>query len=438
MKTKIMKNTNSDAQTTVDSLNTTKSAKSVSFKEINSSYNKTNKEVSDILKDKLKLIIIILFYLIAIETFGGYISKSIMIFTDVTYLFSNLLKFIVTFFSLRSSCKKNKINFRKDEIFGTFFSVIFIWFISFYMLFIAFQRMFKILDGEHIEIDSFAMLISSFFGLGVNILMDYFLLEIQNDGNKNWEKKEIKNYEKKKICDDILPVEKTKKIQLKIIFEEDKENKSKIELKNSEISETESELDKELKIILENLNDNYNNNKKKLKDTLIMEEKKNTIVKKKKHNKKKNTKWIINLENLIKTFLIIITSSIIYINKDYIILDPIISIIFSIISFFLSIPITSKILSNIIFSPIDNLNKNLFREKLLDVKYVKEISDLSFKNVQFGNCVLNAHVICSDNPGFVLKRINSICEQNGIFETSIQIEIVKSDLVINNFSQKNF
>lgn len=426
MKSEKMIKKKSDAETTVCTLNENKS--NIYFNGEDVLFGKTNiKIITKSLKKELIIIIIISFYLLLVELLGGCISRSLMIFTDINHLFSNLLGFIVTLISLslnpaKFNGKKNDFKLSGIEILCSLYSILFVWFMNLFILYNAFRRFFRILDGEKIKVDFLIMLITSFLGFSINLIRIYFSQKIKKYNIKNFIENNFFYNNKKTIIENS---EKKNKPKIQINFKEDNKEKDNKMLKNLNTknnSESDNELEKDLKILINNL-ENPN-----IKKTLIKQEKKSEP----KIEDILKIKPFKLLQELTNSFLVILFSSIIFINEDLIILDPILSIIFTIISLSFSVSSTLYLLRNFFYSISSGFNANKIRRELLNVRYVVEIRDLEIKKT-FGESFLTVKIIYKVESQYILKKVFGIFKKFGIYHTRVEMEIFKNDLVINNF-----
>lgn len=119
---------------------------------------------------KLFFVSCICFMFMIIEAVGGYLSGSIAILADAAHMFSDVAGFMISFFSIYISRRKNSLShsmgYHRAEVLGALASVFFIWILLLWLNWSATNR---ILYGQD-PIDARLMLITACFGLGCNLL----------------------------------------------------------------------------------------------------------------------------------------------------------------------------------------------------------------------------------------------------------------------------
>ena len=435
------------------------------------------KDISDTVKRKLTVIIGICLFFICVEAIGAYISKSIAIFADVTHLLSDLLGFIVSLISVylasKKANKKHSFGFVRAEIIGALFSVIFIWIMTVFILYEAIDRFVRVIGGEVIKIDPLVMLVTSFIGLGVNVVMACFLHGTgtnhthncggghdhkhgHSHGHKHHDHHDHHNHEPK----------------LKIDFKEDHDHvhhencNHETDHEQDEHKHEHNDLEhnhdhhdhnhdhhehkhdhhdhnhEDEHLHGKNCNHSHDKNDKNyplnLSENLLIKEqinKKrknlNLSVKDAQHSQNVRAAFIHILGDMVQSIGVIIASLIIYFESDWVILDPIISIVFSIIAVGFSIPVTIQIMRLLLDATPDDLDLEQFKRELGNIKYVKEIHDLHVWDMTFGKPNMTAHIICSNYPDYVLKKATLVARKVGIYHSTIQVEISKNLFPIN-------
>lgn len=138
-----------------------------------------------------------------IELIGAYISHSIAILTDAFHLFSDLLGFMISLFSIYLSEKyspKRTFGNGRAEILGALGSIIIIWVLTFLIFVEATKRMILILRHEHVYLNPSIMVILAFSSLFMNLIMIYVLgVEEVEDFSEQMKKKDSKIEEEMRI-----------------------------------------------------------------------------------------------------------------------------------------------------------------------------------------------------------------------------------------------
>ena len=135
--------------------------------------------------------------------------------------------------------------------------------------------------------------------------------------------------------------------------------------------------------------------------------------------------------DIVQSVGVIIFSTIIYFKQNWKFLDPVISILFCVIALSLSFPVTINIIQVLMEKAPENLDVEEFKQNLENVDYVIEIHDLHVWNLTYGKPAMTAHILCSDNRDYVLKKATLECRKIGIYHSTIQVEEVNTKYKIN-------
>ncbi|XKL68844.1 hypothetical protein PGB90_006613 [Kerria lacca] len=124
-------------------------------------------------KARTKLIIasILCLLFMITEVVGGLLSSSLAIATDAAHLLTDFGSFMISLFALwvgsRPATRSMPFGWYRAEVLGALTSVLMIWVVTGILLYVAVER----LINQKFEIDSKYMLITSIFGVCVNIVM---------------------------------------------------------------------------------------------------------------------------------------------------------------------------------------------------------------------------------------------------------------------------
>lgn len=124
-------------------------------------------------KARKKLIIacVLCVIFMIVEAVGGYLSNSLAVATDAAHLLTDFASFLISLFSLwvasRPATRKMPFGWYRAEVIGALTSVLLIWIVTGILVYYAIIRLIE----KQYEIDTKIMLITSAFGLAVNILM---------------------------------------------------------------------------------------------------------------------------------------------------------------------------------------------------------------------------------------------------------------------------
>ena len=135
-------------------------------------------------KDAMKKLMIacfVSFFFIIVQVAGGYLAKSIAIFTDSAHLASDMLGFAISMLSLKCAQKpanrELSYGWHRSEIVGTLVSIIFIWGLTIWLIYEATLRVITpqpVLGG--------IMLIVAVLGLFFNIIQ-MKILDVDGHGD---------------------------------------------------------------------------------------------------------------------------------------------------------------------------------------------------------------------------------------------------------------
>lgn len=107
--------------------------------------------------------------------------------------------------------------------------------------------------------------------------------------------------------------------------------------------------------------------------------------------------WMHILGDTIQSIGIIIAALIIYFFPSTKILDPIMSIVFSVIAVSFSIPVFKDIIRLLMDSSPPLMAMNIFLQQLKNIKYVLEVHDLHIWLLTYAKPALTVHIKCSQN-----------------------------------------
>ncbi|KAG5857240.1 hypothetical protein ANANG_G00017290 [Anguilla anguilla] len=126
-------------------------------------------------KNKLYMASIICLIFMIGEVVGGYLAHSLAIMTDAAHLLTDFGSMLVSLFSLwvssRPPTKTMSFGWHRSEILGALVSVMSIWIVTGFLLYLAVQR---VVDRDY-EINGHVMLVTSGCAVGVNFIMAYIL-----------------------------------------------------------------------------------------------------------------------------------------------------------------------------------------------------------------------------------------------------------------------
>ena len=441
---------------------------------------KTEEQQSSSLRS-LYIVSVLCFFFMVIEVIGGYLANSIAIMSDAAHMFSDLLGFIISIFSIyiakRSAVHSMSFGYHRAEVIGALSSVMIIWGLTLWLIYEAGLRLLY-----PSKVDGGTMLIVAILGLVFNIIMGYILYyygidhgmhhshaghdhehshacESKDHDHKHDHKHDhdhdhkhdhkhdhndkhhshidiIDNNINNEISDNTVPlVEKADGSCCKTapVVEKKVDSCCKGNDKN-ETKTTHQETDTEMN----NINLNKINNIEELnnKDRKVNIQESNDNLSKaysrdKEHmdNLKSHSHGDMNIKaaivhvigDAIQNIGVIISGAIIYYKPDLVIVDSLCTFFFAIIVFYTTFTVIKPCLQVIMEgSPIENIEG--MTTKLLAIKGVKEVHDLHVWALSSNKFSMTCHLV-SDNPQKSLKAATKLIrEVYGIDHTTIQVE----------------
>lgn len=123
--------------------------------------------------------------------------------------------------------------------------------------------------------------------------------------------------------------------------------------------------------------------------------------------------------DLLQSIGVMIGAFVIVLKPSWELIDPLLSILFTIISFAVSIPVTLDIFKLLTDQTPEDLDIEKFNRDLKNIRYVENVHDLHVWNVTFGKPNMTCHITCSKKPEYVLKRATIVCRKVGIYHSTI-------------------
>ena len=135
---------------------------------------------------------------------------------------------------------------------------------------------------------------------------------------------------------------------------------------------------------------------------------------------------------MIQSLGVVIAAVTLYYNPTLIIIDPLISIFFSIIAFSFTLPITINILQFLVDMSPKHFDLNNIEKELSKIKYVEKLHKLHLWALNGHDAVLTVHLVLKEEgkEEFVRNKVKDICEEIGVTEFTVQIELEGSELFV--------
>ncbi|KAL4486368.1 hypothetical protein ABPG72_007154 [Tetrahymena utriculariae] len=107
--------------------------------------------------------------------------------------------------------------------------------------------------------------------------------------------------------------------------------------------------------------------------------------------------------------------------EDYFIADPIITIVFTVVVTFTTLPVMKDSIKVLMEGQPDDIKYEMVKEKLEKISGVVNVHDLHVWCINPGFVSLTAH-ICSKTPSVTLFEATKLCKKLGIVHSTIQVE----------------
>ena len=108
---------------------------------------------------------------------------------------------------------------------------------------------------------------------------------------------------------------------------------------------------------------------------------------------------------------------------DYLIADPICTLLFAIIVVYCTIPIIKECLKIIMEGTPRGFDLEDFEKKILEIPEIEGLHDVHVWSLTQGKPAMTAH-IDSKNPTLALLKATKLCRKLGIYHSTIQVENV--------------
>ena len=132
---------------------------------------------------------------------------------------------------------------------------------------------------------------------------------------------------------------------------------------------------------------------------------------------------IINLlGDIFKSIGIIILSGILEWQPDWDILDPIYTVILSIVIIYSTLELAEECIHELVGGAPEDLDIKKLRKDLENIRGVEEVHDLHVWNLVEGTAAISVHIL-TDRPDRdrVLEKATKICHKYNIFHTTLQV-----------------
>jgi Co/Zn/Cd efflux system component len=130
-------------------------------------------------EEKLRLAVGIALVFLVAELLGGYLARSLAIFSDAAHLLADILGFGVSLAaaaaSRRPKCETFTYGYARAEVLGAFLSLISLWLVTAWLLLAACSRMIDWFEGRAEVVDGRLMFLIALLGVVVNLALVFVL-----------------------------------------------------------------------------------------------------------------------------------------------------------------------------------------------------------------------------------------------------------------------
>lgn len=320
-------------------------------------------------KDAMKKLMIACFvsgFFIIVQLIGGYMAKSIAIFTDSAHLASDILGFFISMMSLKCAAKPaNKelsYGWHRSEIVGTLVSIIFIWGLTIWLVYEATLRVLypqPVVGG--------IMLFVSILGLLFNI------------------------------------------IQMKILGHDHDHHHGppkQVTAANEELQVRDPETE----------------NRDDLREQLLPKAAKPKTPATPHQNINVTSAYLHVLGDLLMSIGVIIAAIIINVNPALTIADPICTYVFSVVIMCTSVPVFKDCMMVLMEATPDEIDVQKLENDIIDMPDVDELHDLHIWSISAGKFAMSCHIV-SKHPLKTLHHVTDMCRRKyKLYHTTIQVE----------------
>lgn len=337
------------------------------------SFSKQEQSVTEIeqrSKSTAKLFGLVFFYLIvmAVEIVGGLKSNSLAVLADAAHLLTDIGGFSISLFTVWASgwnaTPHQSFGFGRIEVLGAFLSVQLIWMISAYLIFEAIER----LIHEHSHVNGGLMFAIAAFGFVINFIMVMWLGH--GHGHGHGHSHEHEHGHSHHTCHD--------KPHADDINEEG----------TSLVVSTSKTKSRTMNINIEGA-------------------------------------YLHVMADMIQSVGVMIAGLVIWVKPDWLIVDLVCTLIFSVLALATTLPMLRNIFSIVMESTPSEVDVVRLKTDLNSIKGVHDVHDLHVWAITQGKIVLACHMVVepSVDSNEILQKVKYLCEGSyGIHHITVQIE----------------
>lgn len=395
---------------------------------------------------KLMIVSSVSVIFIVVQLIGGYMAKSIAIFTDSAHLASDLIGFAISIFSLkqaqRPADKSLSFGYHRAEVIGTLVSIIFIWGLTVWLVQEATMR---IIDPQ--EVVGGIMLIVAILGLIFNLIQMKILhsgdghyhlggSHDHDDHDHDHGHSHGHSHKKKEIKTLVVDQTKTEQLVEGLLVKEEHTHEPghKCSHKHEDKHDHDHKHDHGHK---HDHDHDHKHDQEHDHDHDHKEDHKHSHDHKHDHdhdhghshshekqesNINITSAYLHVLGDMLMSVGVIIAALVIYFKPEWNIADPICTYLFSVIVCFTTIPVFKDCALVLMEGTPTSIDIAGLEEDLLAVKGVDELHDFHVWSISVNKYALSAHII-SETPLKTLSMVTDLCRRKyKLFHTTIQME----------------
>ncbi|KAL3530806.1 hypothetical protein ACH5RR_010128 [Cinchona calisaya] len=321
-------------------------------------------------KSKVKLIGLIIFYSIvmAVEIVGGMKANSLAVLTDAAHLLTDIAGSSISLFAVWvagwPSTPEQSFGFSRLEVLGALLSVQLIWLICGILIYEAVDRILH----ENTKVNGKLMSVIALFGFLVNLVMIFWLGHDHSHHGHSHESHHACNGE-----------------------EHDHEVEELCALSVEDTTHLVSTSPRKIKILNINIQGAY----------------------------------LHVITDMIQTLGVMISGVIIWLKPEWLVVDLLCTLIFSIFALSATLPMLKKVFCILMERTPDEINIALLENGLKNIKGLHDVHDLHVWAITSGKFVLACHIVIGSgvNQSEVLYKVREYCERTfRIDHVTIQID----------------
>jgi zinc transporter 2 len=122
---------------------------------------------------------------------------------------------------------------------------------------------------------------------------------------------------------------------------------------------------------------------------------------------------------------VFLVSIVIYFKPGWVWFDPLCTVLFSIIVFFTTVPVSQECIRVLMEASPEKVDTEHLRSQIEEIKGVLGVYELRIWNVNETKSVLSAKVLVDKHSSTVMSRVKAICKSYKIYSSTIELQVFK-------------